>query len=75
LIHSQSTAKTGSGIAVVGACCEESGIGAKVSIGAKASIGAGVGIGTGVGIGASSGRDAFGPLPASSVVYNGGVGK
>ena len=49
----------GSGIAVVGACREEGGIGGIVGIGDRVSIGA------------SSGKDVFGP----SMVYSGGVGE
>ena len=91
LIRSQSTAETGCSVAEAGACCEEGGIGAKVGIGAgagigagvgigaKVGIGAGVGIGVKVGIGASPSKDTFRPswmpLPASSVVYSGGVGE
>ena len=65
LIRSQSTAETGSGVAVVRACREESGISGKVGIGDK------IGIGGKVGIEASSGKDIFGP----SIVYSKGVGE
>jgi len=70
------TAKTGSGIAVVGACREKGGIGGRVGIGGK------VGISGRVGIGASSSKDVFrlSRLPlllyrALSIVYSEGVGK
>ena len=69
LIRSQSTAKTGSGVAVVGAYREKGGIGGRVGISGR------------VGIGASSGKDVFrlyrAPLlyRALSVVYSGGVGE
>ena len=76
LICSQSTAETGSGVAVVGACREKGGIGGRIGTGDR------VGIGGRVSIGASSGKDVFGPygVPlllhgASSVVYSGGVGE
>ena len=65
LIRSQSTAKMGSGVAVVGACREKGSISGKVGVGDR------VGIGGRVGIGASSGKDVFG----QSVVYSGGVDK
>ena len=65
LIRSQSTAETGSGVAVVRACREEGGIGGKVGIGNK------VGISGRAGIKTSSGKDVFGP----SIVYSGGVGE
>jgi len=70
LIRSQSTAETGSNVAVVGACREKGGIGGRVGIGGRA------------GIEASSGKDVFGPSRvllllhgASSIVYSRGVGK
>jgi len=63
LVRSQSTAETGSGVAVAGAyykgaCCKgayrkEGGIGGRVGISGRVSIGGRVGIG------ASSGKDAF----------------
>ena len=65
LIRSQSTAKTGSGVAVVKACREEGGISGKVGISNR------VGIGGRAGIRANSSKDIFGP----SIVYSEGVGK
>ena len=59
------TAKTGSGIAVVKACCKEGGIGGRVGISDR------VGISGRAGIGASSSKDVFGP----SIVYSRGVGE
>ena len=63
-------------MAVVRACRKEGGISSRVGIGGR------VGISGRAGVGASSGKDAFrlfrAPLllyRASSVVYNGGVGK
>ena len=88
MICSQSTAETGSGVAVArayckGACCEgacrkEGSISGSVGIGGRASSRAG----GRVGIGASSSKDAFRlsgvPLllyRALSIVYSGGVGE
>src|SRR6266702_1929080 len=79
LIRSQSTAETGSGIAVVGACrkgtCREGACRKEGGI-------SGRGIGSRIGIRASPSKDTFRPsrVPlllhkASSMVYNGGVGK
>jgi hypothetical protein len=66
----------GSGVAVVGACCKEGGIGARVGIRAR------VGTGAGVGTRASSSKDVFVPSRISlllyralSIVYSGGVGE
>jgi hypothetical protein len=63
----------GSGVAVVGACCEG-------ACRKEGGIGGRVGAGGGVGIGRRVGKDAFRPsrVPlhgASSVVYSGGVGE
>src|SRR6266700_3600506 len=70
LIRSQSTAETGSSIAVVGACREKGGISGRVGISSKA------------GIRASSSKDIFRPsgVPlllhgALSIVYSEGVGE
>ena len=76
MIRSQLTAKTGSNIAIVGACREKGGISSKVGIRGK------VGISGRAGIGASPSKDIFGPFRvtlllhrALSMVYSGGVGK
>jgi len=85
LIRSQSTAETGSSVAVVGACQEgayREGACREGACRKEGDIGGRVGVGGRVGIGASCGKDAFRlfrvPLPlhrASSVVYSGGVGE
>jgi hypothetical protein len=79
------TAKIGSSVAVVGACCKgacrkEGGISSRV--GASGRVGAGGRVGTSgrVGISRRVGKDAFRPsrVPlyrASSIVYSGGVGE
>src|SRR6266702_66820 len=75
LIRSQSTAETGSNVAVVRACYEgvchkgvyheeggiggKVGVGGRVGVGGKVGIGGRVGIGGKVGIGASSSKEAF----------------
>ena len=76
MIRSQSTAETGSDVAVVGACCEKGGIGGRVSIRGR------VGISGRAGIGASLSKDIFGPSGvtfllhrALSMVYSRGVGE
>ena len=90
MIHSQSTAETGSGVAVAEAYCK--GADCKGACrkrvyheGAcrkEGGIGSRVGIGGRAGIGASSSKDVFRPsrVPlllhgASSTVYSGGVGE
>ena len=65
LIHSQSTAETGSSVAVVRACRKEGSINSRVGISNR------VGIGGRAGIGANSSKDVFGP----SMVYSRGVGE
>ena len=76
MIRSQSTAETGSNVAIVGAYREKGSISGKVGIKNR------VGIGGKVGIRVSPNKDIFGPsrvtfllYRALSVVYNKGVGE
>ena len=85
MIRSQSTAETGSGVAVAETCCKgayREGAYREEACRKEGGISSKVGIGGRVGIGASSGKDVFRlskvPLllhKALSTVYSGGVGE